>query len=504
MLDFYLEILYNIFIKIQTIFGFSANIREAVMMKKRGTAGLAGLLVLCMLFLSSCGGTGKNDFSRLYGEEGNLALGSSYTDINGAPLEAFTLNWNDSYRNHITVDLGDSKRFNTITLTEAGDHVKQFAIYGSNEADKGYVFLYQGDAIGSCRVCYTGERQYRYLRLIISDFSGEYSVTGMSVYLNKNENAADLRVNAYVRMDFVNEETDFSGLAGCTDLILFGMAKLNADGHISFVDGNGEEISEAEYAEKVELVREAIGERDIRIFADLALPYGNDGKDIVSMMRDQLSVTAENLRSFIYKYNFDGYDVDYEYPYSDEEWEMYNTYIRTVADAMPDKMISVAAGAWNLHFEEDVIERIDRVELMTYDIFDTFGYHADFAYTADAVFQTIAAGFSPEQIDIGLPFYSRPIDGYAFWGDYKTYAERLGRYNNLMTDNTFDHDGAPLATPQYFNGVQMISDKTAFALDAGVGGVMIWHFTCDMPYDSELSLFRAIQTVKNEKSIANG
>ena len=473
-------------------------------MKKRWLIKMTALFVLCALVFSSCGGAGKLDFSGVYGAQDDLAAGSTYIDINGSPLEAFTLTWNNSFRNLITVDLGDSKRFNTVTLTEEGNHVKQFALYGSNDADSGYVFLYQGDTIGSCRVVYTGERQYRYLRLIISDFSGEYSITGLSVYLKKSETARDLRVNAYLRMDYVSEDTDFSGLEGCTDLILFGGAKLNASGLITFVDENGKDGSESDYAKKVELIRKAIGDRDIRIFADLALPYGNDGKDIASLMGEQLTATVENLRAFIYKYDFDGYDVDYEYPTTDEEWERFNNYLRAVAEALPDKQLSVAAGSWNLHFDEDVMELIDRVELMTYDLFDAFGYHADFSGTANAVFQTINAGFQPEQIDIGLPFYSRPIDGSEYWGDYKAYAERLGRYNNLIIDNTFDHDGAPLATPQYFNSVQMVSDKTAFALDAGVGGVMIWHLTCDLPYDNELSLLRAIQTVKNEKATADG
>ncbi len=45
-----------------------------------------------------------------------------------------------------------------------------------------------------------------------------------------------------------------------------------------------------------------------------------------------------------------------------------------------------------------------------------------------------------------------------------------------------------------FNGVQIIKDKTAFANDYGVGGVFSWHYSCDVPYENDLSLFKAIQT----------
>ena len=51
-----------------------------------------------------------------------------------------------------------------------------------------------------------------------------------------------------------------------------------------------------------------------------------------------------------------------------------------------------------------------------------------------------------------------------------------------------------------FNSVQMIKDKTAFANDYGLGGVMVWHYTCDVPYEDDLSLFKAIQTSLNTRN----
>ena len=51
-----------------------------------------------------------------------------------------------------------------------------------------------------------------------------------------------------------------------------------------------------------------------------------------------------------------------------------------------------------------------------------------------------------------------------------------------------------------FNGVQIIKDKTAFAHDYGLGGVMVWHYTCDVPYEDDLSLFKAIQTSLNTRN----
>ena len=46
---------------------------------------------------------------------------------------------------------------------------------------------------------------------------------------------------------------------------------------------------------------------------------------------------------------------------------------------------------------------------------------------------------------------------------------------------------------RYYNGWQMVYDKTAYAIDVGLGGVMVWHYGYDLPSADELSLFGAIR-----------
>ena len=136
---------------------------------------------------------------------------------------------------------------------------------------------------------------------------------------------------------------------------------------------------------------------------------------------------------------------------------------------------------------------------MLYDMFTAHGYHAIFAVTANGVKKAIDGGFDKSKIDLGVPFYSRPTNKLGYWGDYKQFESSLDRFTNLIYFNDFDHSGSPMTAPQYINSVQMIADKTAFAVDAGLGGIMIWHMSCDLPYDNELSLFRAIYETKQAK-----
>lgn len=44
----------------------------------------------------------------------------------------------------------------------------------------------------------------------------------------------------------------------------------------------------------------------------------------------------------------------------------------------------------------------------------------------------------------------------------------------------------------YFNGYNTIYSKTAYTYDSDLAGVMIWNGQCDLPRESEYSLFNTI------------
>lgn len=430
----------------------------------------------------------------------NLADGCRCYDAALKPVKTFAMKNDRSHNSCITVDLGESRVFNTITLSERGKSVTLFSIYASNSLKSGYALIYQGDTIENGRVCYVGDVRYRYLRIFVVQSAGRFCVRGLGVYNLTKRAAPDFRVTAYAVADSITPDSDFSMLDGVTDLILFGMAHLSERGEIEFYDRSGNRTDAAAYEAKLALLRDAIGSRDIRIIVDPHLPHGKGNSATHSMMTAYLADSVANIRAFVEKYGFSGYDIDYEYPASADEWAAFNSFLREIKKTMPDRLLSVAASQWKICFDRDVLQMIDRVELMTYDIFDAHGYHSPFPGTANGVERLLSVGFRREQIDVGVPFYSRPVNAIEYWGSYTRYADRVGRYNNLIYDNTFDDSGAPLTAPQYFNSAQMIADKTAFALDAGVGGIMVWHMAYDVPYDHPFSLFRAIHDTRMQKT----
>ena len=87
----------------------------------------------------------------------------------------------------------------------------------------------------------------------------------------------------------------------------------------------------------------------------------------------------------------------------------------------------------------------------------------------------VLKGLPPEKVNFGLPFYARPTDHGAYWYSYNGYYDKLD-------ENGFYYDEA-IEKSFWFNTPDVIAEKTQFAIDEGYGGLMIWHYTCDLGAD---------------------
>lgn len=141
---------------------------------------------------------------------------------------------------------------------------------------------------------------------------------------------------------------------------------------------------------------------------------------------------------------------------------------------------------------KEAIDALDQIEIMSYDLFDNDGNHSSFASGAvQPVEYFLDKGFKPEQINLGLPFYARPKDGSGIWINYDnpeyTPVDRFQNYSNGM----------------WFSGTQMTMDKTAYAIEKGLGGMMIFTATEDVEYSSDLSLLKSIRTTIDTRTISD-
>ena len=314
------------------------------------------------------------------------------------------------------------------------------------------------------------------IALVISNF------LGINIDLS-DKKAESFRVTTYIRGDYVQSpdslhKEDFDII---TDVILFECASFNALGEV--------EYDEAKLEAALSNIRNAIGDRDVKITLNLLGPWGITDSDIWEEQMEAQSVEhnkaftsgvlEDNIIEVLDKYGFDGVHFDYEYPLSLKAWKNYNKFLVSLDKKLGDYTLGVAGNDWNIKFSTAAIDAIDTFEIMLYDMIDEEGRHSTYEDAVKAVQKVGIYGMPFEKVNVGLAFYSRPSDMSAYWYGY----DENGWYHCDDTNKDF-----------WFNTPEVIEMKTEYAINHGFGGVMIWHYSCDLPSSHEDSLLRAVNT----------
>ncbi len=318
------------------------------------------------------------------------------------------------------------------------------------------------------------------LILIISNLLG----IGGNPFAEKVE---EFKVTTYIRGAYVSESNiypeDFDVV---TDVILFECASFNAEGEV---------ICNSDLEPALRVIRNAIGDRDVNVTLNLLGPWGITDSDVWEDQMEAQSdehnkaftsgVLEDNIIAVLNKYDFDGVHFDYEYPLSNKAWKHYNDFLVSLDKKLGDDYtLGVAGNYWNIKFTNAAINAIDTFEVMLYDMVDSEGKHATYEDTVWMAERIGIYGMPLEKVNIGLAFYSRPTDMSAYWYGYNGCYEEIdenGWYHCEETDKDF-----------WFNTPEVIEQKTEYAIDNGFGGVMVWHYNCDLPSSHEDSLLRAV------------
>lgn len=307
---------------------------------------------------------------------------------------------------------------------------------------------------------------------------------------NNVEKTEDLRITAYVIGDRILENFDSSHMSQVTDAILFGCATFDENG----------EISETDYLEKAQSVLRNSSD-NVNIYLNLLGPGNQSSSDDWNDQMNDLSERhtnafksgrlEENIKNILGKYDFDGVFFDYEYPLKAKYWKAFDSFLIGLdATLGNDYKIGVALADWNAKQSKKAIAVCDFVEVMAYDLWDDNGNHATMEQAEKCINKMLKKGYSRSQLDLGVPFYARPTTREAYWYDYASWADKLDE-NGLCKD---DETGLTFS----FNDYDLIYQKSKWAVENGIGGIMVWHYSCDLPADNEKSLFNAIYNAKNE------
>jgi chitinase len=204
-----------------------------------------------------------------------------------------------------------------------------------------------------------------------------------------------------------------------------------------------------------------------------------------------------NVIEFCKNNKFDGIDMDWEAMDNEAQKKNYTALMKEFRPALSDAGLGFTATIgfgdyWCKWIENEALQQTDWIQLMIYDQTGTwsaspFGNHASFEHYVQAQQYWVNRGFTKDKIVLGLPLY-----GYKFasesggQGTSQKYSEIVSAFPELAPSD----DQTPGSDWCFFNGPDMIRKKTAYALDNGFAGVMVWEMSQDT--QDKKSLHKAI------------
>eukprot|EP00602_Paraphysomonas_sp_CaronLab_P001838 CAMPEP_0185018358 /NCGR_PEP_ID=MMETSP1103-20130426/1112_1 /TAXON_ID=36769 /ORGANISM="Paraphysomonas bandaiensis, Strain Caron Lab Isolate" /LENGTH=383 /DNA_ID=CAMNT_0027548147 /DNA_START=170 /DNA_END=1322 /DNA_ORIENTATION=+ len=254
---------------------------------------------------------------------------------------------------------------------------------------------------------------------------------------------------------------------------------------------------------------------------------------IVAANASSRKTFAEECINLIIDYNFDGIDIDWEYPGFEEHggtaedtenFSLLLNEVRSHLDALSSSTGKKYGLTAALSCDPEQISRYDvpylrkvlsEFNLMTYDFHgswdDTTGVNAplypqgwgpeDFDVDS-CVRNWVAAGASSDRVNIGLPFYGRsfavatglnePFNGAdtqhwaadegtpQYYNIYQSLPEMEDvRHEETLTQYAYFASGGVVS----YDNPQAICDKTAYVIDNALHGMIIWELSGDLMSD---------------------
>lgn len=449
----------------------------------------------------------------------------------------------------LEITFSEPVSFNTVVLRENGNYISGFGFVlpdedGNYPADmKSASFYRQQDRIERYRYC-TFERQTGVTEFRIwfggTDAGKALSIAEAEVYdVTAKEYDGDFRVFNYYSagdMQYMSHEDLLKDLSHdtITDVILISFAFWAEDGSVVYADAPKDSgmTGEEYYNASLDKMRAAVDEyaatsgRKVNICIDFypkdVSKHGLPANE-TALVQSIKQLIADDDR-------VDGIDIDWEYPTSAYEWKVYGDMLveaRKMLDASgKDKYISLALSAGSVTLTQEHIDAVDFVQMMAYDRFDIVdGNHSSFrsgAYSSMRYFVNI--GFKPSQLVLGIPLYGRPTSWDTVWTNYGygdtvystqskdpyTYWDNIQwlYYDGTNLDGSIKYDNEFMQV--WVNGAALVADKTAYVIEQGFAGVMLWRESTDYAWDAvdgngmPLSALRSIYDTACDRIVGYG
>jgi PKD repeat protein len=192
---------------------------------------------------------------------------------------------------------------------------------------------------------------------------------------------------------------------------------------------------------------------------------------------------VQNIVDFVNTHNLDGVDMDWEPVDTETKKDNYALLLQDLGAALlpSGKLLTVAVNGERMELRNSAVNSLSWVNVMAYDLNWNNAEHSTYNGAVAALNLYENAGIPKEKLVLGVPFYGRDDS----WTSDIKYSQVVSSCNPSPSEN--------YCNGYFFNGIDLITQKTQYVLDNGYDGVMIWNLGQDT-YDST-SLLNAIDSV---------
>lgn len=424
----------------------------------------------------------------------------------GLPAEGCD-NANNSYAE---IQLNQVSDINTAIIEEVGNEAQYFRLqaFVNNE----WITVYRSEKIQSMRICSFDTVTTDKVRLSIDKFrddSKPVRIKSIKLYNEPKREAKDFEVTAYQRLDgdvptqilskgeeYVNNYARFYDVY--STIIVFAAVHWDENGKMNFGDA-GEE----KFAAEISALKEIISHRSnkqhkvkliVTALADGA--WGNGHNGVNAYMADYWEDVANQIVNFIKKYDFDGVDIDWEYPACADDWKNYDSFIQKLYKDLNEykegTIISTALSSGQLGLSKETFDCIDQIQFMAYDGSDEDGYQSSLQQAQEGLKAFAENGADISKINIGIAAYGRPVNATPYWATWRDLKDA-----NYWNNKYYTVEDANQIYEGTFCSPALAGDKTALALLSGAGGVMVFRVGCDKTMDDSNSVACGIENAIN-------
>jgi len=242
---------------------------------------------------------------------------------------------------------------------------------------------------------------------------------------------------------------------------------------------------------------------------------------------------VNNVYTFLTNNNYDGIDIDWEFPQTDDEKRGLTKLVKELREKFdsndPSLLITMAVGAsdWSgQHFEyEKMKDYVNWFGMMGYDISGSWssvsGHNAplyknkdDWSWNDGYYYLHSTRSIPNEKLVLGLPFYGKEFNAAGIYKQYSDSVTSLKYYEviNEITSCGWDYFWDSKARVPYllntertkfitFDDTNSVKEKVEYVINKNVAGVMIWALGQDVVGDRQPLLEAISKTIKGTTSI---